>query len=101
MRKIFYMILILLITAVYSYSQVNLVEEFNYPAGDTLTQHGWVNHSGTGSFIVLSSGSLSYPGYVSSNIGNMVEVNGGSGSREDVTKTFTPDSTAGAVYASF
>ncbi|MCF8306327.1 MAG: T9SS type A sorting domain-containing protein [Ignavibacteriales bacterium] len=100
MKKIFYLLFILAITAGFSFSQVAVVEEFNYTAGDTLTQHGWVNHSGTGNFIVISSGSLSYPGYVSSNIGNMVEVNGGSGSREDVTKIFNADSTAGTVYAS-
>ena len=76
-----------------------LVENFDYPAGDTLTNYGgWKNHSGSGTFLTLTSGSLSYPGYTASGIGNSVTVNGGSGSREDANKLFHQQS-EGAVYA--
>jgi plastocyanin len=76
------------------------IEEFDYDAGDLLTQHGWVNHSGTGSFLIIQPGSLNYPSYPSSGIGNSTLIEGGSGSREDVHRTFAPQET-GSVYASF
>src|SRR5690606_33060662 len=76
-----------------------LVEEFDYAEGDSLVNHGWTNHSGTGSQIVVSAGSLEYPNYASSNIGNSINIAGGSGSREDVHRTFT-DRFDGAVYLS-
>ena len=76
-----------------------MVENFDYPAGDTLTNYGgWKNHSGTGTFLTITSGSLTYPGYTASGIGNSVTVNGGSGSREDANKLFHQQS-EGAVYA--
>jgi len=68
--------------------------------GDLLTNHGWINHSGTGTFITIAAGSLTYGGYPSSGIGNHVVIEGGGGSREDVHKTFS-DVTSGAVYAAF
>jgi plastocyanin len=78
-----------------------MVENFEYPAGDTLRNYGgWKNHSGTGTILLMTAGSLSYPGYTASGIGNSVTVNGGSGSREDVNKLFHQQS-QGAVYAGF
>lgn len=80
---------------------VPLAENFDYPAGDTLTSFGgWENHSGTGTFILINSGSLDYPGYIGSGIGNSVIVAGGSGSREDVNKLFHQQN-QGAVYVGF
>ena len=77
------------------------VENFDYPVGDTLTNYGgWVNHSGTGSFITMQSGSLTYPGYLASGVGNSVMLNSGGGSREDVHRLFT-SVYSGSVYASF
>jgi plastocyanin len=76
------------------------IEEFDYPVGDLLTQHGWVNHSGTGQFMTVISGSLSIAGYPSSGIGNSTMIEGGGGSREDVHQTFEVQS-SGAVYAGF
>ena len=77
-----------------------LIEHFDYPVGDSLINHGWVNHSGTGSQIEVVAGSLLYPGYLGSGIGNSVKLFHGGGSREDVHRTFTPQDD-GAVYASF
>ena len=80
---------------------VPLAENFDYPVGDTLTSYGgWKNHSGTGTFILINPGSLDYPGYIGSGVGNSVIVNGGSGSREDVNKLFHQLS-QGAVYVGF
>jgi len=99
MYSLFFLSCLFLLSST-SFPQLNFEENFDYPAGDTLTTHGWVNHSGTGLFIVLVPGSLSYPGYASSNIGNSVDLAGGSGSREDVTAAFNVDSVSN-VYCSF
>jgi len=76
------------------------VENFDYPVGDSLTQHGWISHSGTGFPFLVVSGSLSYTGYPSSGIGNSTIVESGSGSRQDVHVDFTSVS-SGSIYASF
>jgi Secretion system C-terminal sorting domain len=77
-----------------------LIEEFDYPVDDLLKYHGWVNHSGTGTFIPVIAGSLTYPGYPSSGIGNSTEIVGGSGSREDIHRNFDVVDTQ-QVYAAF
>jgi hypothetical protein len=82
-----------------SYGQF-FVEQFDYPVGDSLINHGWSNHSGSEYQIVITAGSLTYTGYPGSDIGNSIIISGGSGSREDVNKTFTVQ-TSGAVYAAF
>ena len=77
-----------------------LEENFDYATSQTLTDVSpWQNHSGTGTFILVNNGGLSYSGYPSSGIGNSVTINGGSGSREDVNRIFTEQSAS--VYASF
>ena len=76
------------------------IENFDYPVGDSLTQHGWISHSGTGFPFFVVSGNLSYTGYPSSGIGNSTVVDCGSGSRQDVHIEFTSIG-SGAVYASF
>jgi plastocyanin len=83
-------------------SVLPFVENFDYPVGDLLTLHGWTNHSGTGTFQTVAAGSLSYPGYPSSGIGNHVVIAGGAGSREDVNQSFDEQNVNGAVmYFSF
>lgn len=78
------------------------VEDFNYPVGDSLTGHGWTKHSGAGSTIFVQTGSLTYAGYPSSGIGNHVNIQGGSGSREDVNKGIDSFYTNGdVIYYSF
>ncbi len=80
-------------------AQPIFVEQFDYPAGDTLTNHGWINHSGSGFFILIASGGLSYTGYPSA--GNSIDIAHGSGSREDVHVDLTTPINTGAAYASF
>ena len=76
------------------------VENFDYPVGDSLTQHGWISHSGSDFAMFVVNGSLSYTGYPSSGIGNSTIVDCGGGSRQDVHYDFTSVS-SGSIYASF
>ena len=103
MKKMYLYIIILSLMLLQglTYSQL-LVEEFDYLEGDTLTNHGWSNHSGTGNIITISAGSLYYAGYPSSDIGNHVVLAGGSGSREDVNTGIAEQNGNGStVYYSF
>lgn len=82
-------------------AQVLVEENFVYPVGDSLTQHGWLAHSAAGLVPVkVIEGNLTYPNYPLSGIGNMTQITGGSGSREDINLPFTPQ-TEGSVYCSF
>jgi len=81
------------------FAQVLLEENFDYPAGDTLTNHGWVAH-GTGvgiNPITVVSPGLLFPGQPGSGVGNAALMDD---SGEDVHKLFT-SVTSGAVYTSF
>ena len=77
-----------------------LIENFDYPVGDSLTQHGWISHSGSDFAMFVVSGNLSYTGYPASGIGNSTIVDCGGGSRQDLHYDFTTVS-SGAVYAAF
>jgi hypothetical protein len=78
-----------------SYGQF-FVENFDYPAGDSITQHGWTAHSGTSNAIFVTTPGLIYPDYPGSGIGNAVTL---TVTGQDVNKQFTP-LTSGAIYAS-
>lgn len=74
-------------------------ENFDYPVGDTLVNHGtWIHHSGSGRSILISAGNLSYPTYPASGIGNSIPIEGGPGSAEDAHATFNPTDTTGCVF---
>jgi plastocyanin len=75
-------------------------ENFEYADGDLLAYHGWVNHSGSGTFVPVAAGNLTYTGYPASGIGNHIQLTGGSGSREDLHRGFSNVS-SGACYAAF
>ncbi|RKY92344.1 MAG: hypothetical protein DRQ01_06440 [Ignavibacteriae bacterium] len=102
MKKLLHIIftftILIVVTSTLS-AQPNFVEQFDYTAGDSLRSHGWTPHSGSGSFIFIVSGSLTYPGYPSA--GNSIDITMGSGSREDVNKDLTTIITTGAAYVSF
>ncbi len=79
-------------------STILLTENFDYPAGDSLGDHGWVSYSG-GSTNVLSvtAPGLVYSGYPLSNIGNATTVlNTG----QDAYKEFAAQ-TSGSFYVAF
>lgn len=79
-------------------AQVLLEENFDYSVGALLTANGWTAHSGAGTLpVMVTAGSISYPNYLSSQVGNEVSIV--NGSAEDVHKTFTPQ-TSGSIYAS-
>jgi hypothetical protein len=100
MKKILTLFSLLLFVASFN-AQILVEENFDYPVGDSLTQHGWLAHSAAGIVpIKVIEGNLIYPNYPLSGIGNMVQVIGGSGSREDVNLPFSPV-TEGSVYVSF
>jgi len=75
-----------------------LIEDFNYPAGDALTLHGWAIHSATANPIVVTSPGLTFSGYVGSGIGLATGVNN---TGIDENKLFGAQTTAGSIYASF
>ena len=79
------------------FAQLLLEENFDYTAGDILTDHGWVAHSGAGTnpMTVVSPG-LVFPGQPGSGIGNAAWMDN---TGEDVHKLFTAV-TSGAVYTS-
>ena len=79
-------------------AQLLFEENFSYPVGDLLVNHGWTAHSGAGTnSIATTTASISYPGYLSSGIGNETLL---LASGEDVNKGFTSQTT-GVVYTSF
>ena len=97
-HSIFTFTVLLILTSALN-AQPIFVERFDYPAGDTLTNYGWINHSGSGFFILIAPGSLTYAGYPST--GNSIDITFGSGSREDVHQDLGAPITTGAVYVSF
>jgi len=103
MKKTYLLVLFTILFLPMSLSNGQIfVEDFNYPVGDSLTGHGWTKHSGTGFTIFVQSGNLTYSGYPSSGIGNDVNIEAGSGSREDVNVGFDSLSVNGEViYYSF
>ena len=101
MKRFFLLYLFLFVGL--SYSQTLLLEEnFDYSIG-TLTSvtTNWTE-SPTGSVdIQVVSGSLSYPNYPSSGIGNKIVLDGGASGRSGVLRTFTSQSGNGSkVYVS-
>jgi len=79
-------------------SQILLIEDFNYPAGDTIGAHGWVTFSSWVNPITISSGSLTYPNYSGSGIGNSVKL---LSTGQDAYKSLPNPETANDVYVAF
>jgi Secretion system C-terminal sorting domain len=93
--------LIFVLSFVFSFSSyAQLVQEnFDYPAGDTLTNHGWnITGTSTTSPITVALAGLNYVGYLSSGIGNAASL---TTTGQDINKKYTDSVTSGSVYASF
>ncbi len=78
-------------------AQTLMVDNFVYPAGDPLTDHGWTQIR-SGTQVTVSNGGLEYPGYPLSGIGNaasLVTGNGGECKRAFATQT------GGSIYVTF
>jgi hypothetical protein len=75
-----------------------LTENFSYTSGELLTANGWTAHSGAGTnSITVTPSTISFPGYLSSQIGQEVAL---VATGEDANKSFTSQ-TSGSIYASF
>ncbi len=75
-----------------------LSEEFSYTVGTDLTANSWnLTGSNASPTVAVTASSISYPGYLSSGIGNEVTL---ATSGQDVNKNFASQLT-GPVYASF
>lgn len=68
MRKIFTLVCMAL-AANFAFAEVFLEENFDYPIGDKITDHGWYTEYGSASEIGVTNG-LSLPHYAPSNTGN-------------------------------
>ncbi len=93
-KKTFFFLIVMAFGVSTSFAQI-FVENFNYPAGDSLTAHGWTRHSGTSGTILVGTPGLEFPNYIVTGGNNALLYQNG----EDINKTF--DSlTAGSVYTS-
>ncbi|MFZ1322515.1 MAG: hypothetical protein WAT71_13245 [Ignavibacteria bacterium] len=73
MKKICLALFLVFASVTMSSSQILFSENFNYPVKDTLDDiGGWNSSNNSNSFIKVTSSGLTYPGYISSGIGNCV-----------------------------
>ncbi len=83
------------------WTQVLLHENFDYPAGNNLTDHAWTIVQGGNSLTKVASVGLSYTGYIAGGIGSAAQLDPNAGlSHEDYARSFTSQ-TSGSVYVSF
>lgn len=99
MKKIILLLCFFFISTV-SHSQL-LVENFDYPLGDSLQQHNWVPFSGAGFALFVTSPGLTFPSYQGSGVGFATTLTLTTASAQDSYRPFSSDITAGSVYTSF
>lgn len=107
MKKLLLPLCIWFMTSV-TFAQVLFIEEFSYNTGQLSSANSganvsggnWTTLSGTNNYLPVDAGSLSYSGYLSSNIGNSLRLTASSLSSEDVSRSFTSTNT-GSIYVSF
>ncbi|MBI5805025.1 Ig-like domain-containing protein [candidate division TA06 bacterium] len=97
MKKTILIIALVFITGV-ARGTLLVEDNFDYPAGDDITAHGWTHHSGTTGIIFVTSPGLAYSGYISSGIGNSADVDT---TGYDDNFKFSDSVMTGTVYASF
>jgi hypothetical protein len=81
-----------------------MTENFEYAVGDLVagSSGNWVHFSGSGLNIQVSSGSLVYPEYPASDVGNKIEIVSTSGSSaEDAYRQFASQPVGSEVYYAF
>ena len=98
MKKLSFILLFVFAFYFCANAQPLLVENFDYPAGDSIGAHGWVVFSGgaTNVLTVISPG-LTFSGYSQSGIGNCTRIHNNG---QDDYKQFTADS-IGTMYFAF
>jgi len=86
---------LLLVCSFTARNQVKLVEDFDYPSGDSLTSHGWsTNQSTITNAILVSSEGLLYPNHPGSALGKAAQLHP---SGQDVYHEFEA-ATEGTVF---
>lgn len=95
-RSIVVVALLLLLSA--NVNAQLLTESFDYPAGDSLTQHGWVSFSGTTNGIFVTAPGLDFPGYQMPGIGFSAKLRN---TGQDVYKSLSSNQSSGNVYSFF
>jgi len=96
-RILFFFVVLLLTSSPKIFAQ--LVEEnFDYPVGDLITNHGWTSNGnpGVNSIFVVAPG-LEFPCYAGSGIGNAVALNNNG---PDASKFLSSSIDSGSVYVS-
>jgi hypothetical protein len=79
-------------------SQILFIENFDYPAGDSIGAHGWTWNTGTTNTIMVVSPGLTFASYPLSGIGNSCRLkNNGN----DAYKPLTSSDSTGSNYTSF
>lgn len=111
MRQLFLLVTVFICVISFGNLQAQLLtENFDYSTGQLTSGGGganvsgdvWISFSGTGFYIPVISGSLTYSSYSASGIGNMVQLVAATTSAEDARTNFTAQSGDGTkVYASF
>lgn len=101
-RAFFLALLLLLLPAYGSHASLLMEENFSYSPGQLTSASGgqWVLFS-SGIPIQVVTGSLSYPVYQSSGIGNMIRILDTLTTAEDDYRQFGTQTTGSSVYASF
>ena len=91
------LVLFFLFQGINGIAQPLLVEDFDYPVGDLLTDHGWTVHSGGTTAPIVVSAGLTFSGYAGSGVGGAANLKNNG---QDINKVFA-EQTSGVVYASF
>lgn len=98
MKRIFITLLFVFAVAMSAKSQVKFVENFAYPAGDSIGAYGWVYNSGTVNPLLVTSPGLTYASYPLSGVGNALTLNK---TGNDAYKNWTGAAdSVGTVYCS-
>lgn len=91
-------LLTMLLCAAMAQAEVLVQEDFNYPLGDDLTEHGWYTQYGEPSGITLTNG-LEFTGYIGSGVGNAAIIDCKSSSSQP--HLAFKEVSKGTVYAAF
>jgi hypothetical protein len=96
--KLFSVLLFLIAFSFNINAQTLFIENFDYPAGDSIGAHGWTQFSGSANTILVKSPGLTYTNYPLSGIGNCCRLrNNGN----DNYKNLSDSVISGNIYAAF
>jgi len=98
-KKVNSILIALLILSATAFGTLMFNEDFDYPIGDSLTLHGFLEYSAGENPISVCAPGLTYTGYQNSGIGNGVLVDT---SGQDIKRNYQlPSQDSGIVYVSF